>query len=245
MKYIFILLVFLSCNSNRASKEISYDPALDTLIKNTDSSIADLMKLDTLTYQAIVDVEKNTNEIKQLRQDKLELINQLEQKYPNFQAIQSNDVQYKRINELNKLLLQKEFENAQLKKQIRKDSTVKTRIPIGSKLMRLIEQEPILPSNNSIAVTLQGQYADLGISVWIMPYSKKAKKAMHNYDLFCNESKGKFASFKAVQAIYYEGRYIANDFPSGKYIIKVCAYYGDCLVVKKGNDLLEVNLKVQ
>jgi len=51
-------------------------------------------------------------------------------------------------------------------------------------------------------------------------------------------------SLGAVQAKSYKGVYFFNDVPVGKYLIKVCALYGDWVEVKRKDEHQTVAMKV-
>lgn len=246
MKYLILILalaVAVSCNSSsETANSINSDRKLDSLVESTDSNNLKLIAIDTSLTLFAKAYLINRSEVQVLRQEKKDLIQQLEQKYPNYQAIQSDDAQLKRINELNNLLIQKEFENAQLKKKIYYDSLYRSRPSIGNKLRGMIEENYVMPNSKSLVITLDkkikgdGEISDRNISVYIMPYNKKSKKLM-NYDMACDMSK--INSLSAKQANYYEGIYFFNDIPPGKYLIKVCSYCGNYKVVERGEEVFQ------
>ena len=51
-------------------------------------------------------------------------------------------------------------------------------------------------------------------------------------------------SLGAIQAKFYQGVYFFNDVPTGKYLIKVCALYGDWVEVKRKDGYQTVAMKV-
>ena len=75
-----------------------------------------------------------------------------------------------------------------------------------------------------------GDISETGVSVWIMPYNKQSKKLMKEYG---NCQTKDLNLLEAKEANYYNGVYFFNDVSPGKYLIKVCALYGNCVVFKR------------
>ena len=80
-----------------------------------------------------------------------------------------------------------------------------------------------------------------GASVWIMESNRKSKRIMKGY---YNCQVKDLNSLGAVQAKFYKGTYFFNDVPEGKYLIKVCALYGDWVEVKRKDEYQTVAMKV-
>lgn len=51
------------------------------------------------------------------------------------------------------------------------------------------------------------------------------------YDLVCDMIE--LNKFNPRLAMTYEGQYFFNDLPPGKYLIKVCSYYGNYKVIER------------
>lgn len=87
------------------------------------------------------------------------------------------------------------------------------------------------PDDNSIVVSLDGKSKNgelptTDLTIYLIPYKKSVKRLM-NYDSSCNEFSG------GVTAEYYNGVYFFNNVPRGKYIIKICTYFGNYKLIEK------------
>lgn len=76
------------------------------------------------------------------------------------------------------------------------------------------------------------------LSIYLIPDSDGNQKVIRDnkeYELFCNENR--LRKIKGVKmAVYYkkEKNYFFNNVPEGKYLIKICSYYGNYKMVSKG-----------
>jgi len=100
--------------------------------------------------------------------------------------------------------------------------------------------EPEKPNDKSLVISLSGML-EQGASVWIMESNRKSKKIMKGY---YNCQIKDLNLLGAVQAKFYQGVYFFNHVPEGKYLIKVCALYGDWVEVKRKDGYQTVAMKV-
>lgn len=106
------------------------------------------------------------------------------------------------------------------------------------------EQEIETPDENSLIVEINGKSkkgATLpteGLTIYLIPFSKKAKKLMM-YEASCDKS-----IIGNNIAKYYNGLYFFNDIKAGKYLIKICTYYGDYRLVIKESGKYKVEMQV-
>jgi chaperonin cofactor prefoldin len=136
------------------------------------------------------------------------------------------------IAELRKKVYDYENQIAVLKNQLFREPVKVDRVP------NKIEIEK--PNDKSLVISLSGML-EQGASVWIMESNRKSKKIMKGY---YNCQLKDLNSFGAIQAKFYQGVYFFNDVPEGKYLIKVCALYGDWVEVKRKDGYQTVAMKV-
>ena len=110
-----------------------------------------------------------------------------------------------------------------------------------------IEYDQVKPNDKSLVIELDkrikgdGDISDQGISVYIMKYTREVKKKFKEYG---NCALSDINSVEAKQAYYYGGLYFFNDVPPGKYLIKVCALYGNWIVINREKET-EQKIKMQ
>lgn len=98
------------------------------------------------------------------------------------------------------------------------------------------------PDENSIVITLDGRskkgdIPTTGLTIYLIPYRKKAPRELMVYDSSCNE-------LFATAAQYYNGVYFFNNVPNGKYLIKICTYLGNYKLIKKDRGKYNVTMQV-
>ncbi len=233
MKY-FCLLIFIACNSSSynkiAKKESIHSSFVDSISKTLDS-----FSLAVADFKEVSDYAKEAQaRIKQLENKKQTAEIELKE-FPTFSAMrpesyEPSDDKDKRIYELTQKVKEYEREIAKLKNRLFYDS-------IGhiSKSFDIVPNEE-KPNDKSLVITLDkqlkgdGDISEEGVSVWIIPYNKQSKKAFKEYG---NCQTKDLNSLDAKEASYYNGVYFFNDVSPGKYLIKVCALYGNCVVFKR------------
>ncbi len=231
MRYL-ILLLFVACNSEQ-KKEIQIPIASnlfsDSLLTTLDSlrvSIGDFSEVADYAKEAksrIVKLEKERDSLK------------LKKEEPRMFASLYRE---KDESGLMKLLEEKDREIASLKNKLRADSLYHARVDRVQD--RPIEIKPEKPNDNSLVITLTG-VVEQGASVWIMESNRKAKKIMKGY---YNCQVKDLNSLGAKEAKRYKDVYFFNDIPTGKYLIKVCALYGDWVEIKRKDEHQTVAMKV-
>jgi len=231
MRYL-ILLIFVACNSSMETKEV-ITPASNNSLSDSISIALDSLKMSIVDLSELSDFAKDAQaKIKRLESEKRATEREIEV-YP--MAINNDD--YKKddrdriIAELRKKVYDYENQIASLKNQLSREVKV-DRVP--NKI------EPEKPNDKSLVISLSGML-EQGASVWIMESNRKSKKIMKGY---YNCQMKDLNSLGATQAKFYQGVYFFNDVPEGKYLIKVCALYGDWVEVKRKEGYQTVAMKV-
>lgn len=232
MRYL-ILLIFISCNSSMETKEVIVPIAANTTLTDSVSIALDSLKMSIVDLSELSDFAKAAQaKIKRLENEKRVTEHEIEV-YP--MAIQSNDYKSddrdKVIADLRKKVSQYETEIATLKNQLYREQV---------KVSKVKEEEVEQPNDNSLVITLTG-VVEQGASVWIMESNRKAKKIMKGY---YNCQVKDLNSLGAKEAKRYKDVYFFNDIPTGKYLIKVCALYGDWVEIKRKDEHQTVAMKV-
>ncbi len=242
--YIYVLVLLVGCGEyDRKAETIAYTdtsmalPGIDSIRLN--------MKHDVRSLGLYVDrVEAR---IARLEKEKKDLLDQKNDPAVSFYAMEKNSSsEDNRIERLNEKLRQYEKQIFDLRNELtRAKEKNKTNDEYTSYNRNDFDQviEYVVPNEKSLMIRVTGK-TETGISIFIMPYSKKAKRAVMNYDLFCDY--GKMNELGARQANYYDGEYFFNDVPKGKYIVKLCAFYGSFTVVKRDEEGLQtVSIPIQ
>ena len=241
MKYI-CLLILVSCNYSNHDKAIIkkvHSSFIDSVSKVVDSfsmAVADFKEVSDFAKKAqakIKDLESKKKDAEIEIREQPSYSNALRSEY------EPSDDKDRRIYELTQKVREYEREIAKLKNRLFYDS-------VGhiSKNYDIVPNEE-KPNDKSLIVTLDnkmrgdGDISEQGVSVWIMKYNKEAKKAFKGYD---NCSQKDLNSLQAKEANYYRGQYFFNDVEPGKYLIKVCALYGNWMVINKKDYKQEIKM---
>lgn len=239
MRYLFLLTILAACNSEQAKPIVAIESGIvDSLSVLVDTTLMLAKGVDTLLTKAA-----NTYaEIKVLRQEKKELLQQLEKEYPaSFATIRPDDEHLRKINELNGKLIALEFENTRLKRKISQDSAYQSKVDkVPDKPVEYYVEKP---NQNSVILQLDrklkvGEIPIENISVYILPYNKKSKKLMTYENCDMSDMNG------ARQADLYNGQYFFNGIAPGKYLIKICYLYGGYKVIERTDGLQVVAMQV-
>ena len=245
-KYLPILLLFVACNSS--SEKASPITASDKPLTDSISLIVDSLKewtedISSVSNYAIYAQAK----IKQLENRKQIAEVELKSSPVYMDAMQSNrdyeptDDKDKRIYELTQKVREYEREIAKLKNRLFYDSM--------NHVSQNYDQVPneIKPDDKSLVITLNkklrgdGDISEQGVSVWIMKYTKKAKKQFKGYE---NCQLKDLNLLDAKEASYYKGQYFFNDIEPGEYLVKVCALYGNWMVINKKDYKQEIEILI-
>jgi hypothetical protein len=237
--YLPILLLFVACNSgNEKATSITVNKtSTDSISLIVDSLREWTQDLSSVSSYAIYAQAK----IKQLEKDK----NKVEEQVRNpvyLDALQylPADQKDEELRKMTEKLLAYEREIARLKRRIYSDSVSRLS---KSESYDIVPEEK--PNDKSLVITLNkrirgdGDISENGVSVWIMKYTKKAKKAFKGYD---NCQAKDLNSLQAKEANYYRGQYFFNDIEPGEYLIKVCALYGNWMVINKKDYKQEIEI---
>src|SRR5688572_17445172 len=238
-KYLPILLLW-ACNSS--SEKVSPIIVSDQPINDSLSLIVDSLKEWTENISDISSYAINAQaRIKELENEKNEV--EVQRTSPVYlDALQYMPPEKKddEIRKLTEKILSYEREIARLKRRIASDSLAKLS---KSDFYDIVPEEK--PNEKSLVITLNkkirgdGEISETGVSVWIMKYSKKAKKTFKGYD---NCQQKDLNLLDAKEASYYRGQYFFNDIEPGEYLIKVCALYGNWMVINKKDYKQEIEI---
>jgi hypothetical protein len=239
------LLFLIACNSEM-QKETASKINPNAGIQDSLNVALDSLKTDLTSLIAVADYAKDAqSKIKRLEAERDNFIlTKGERKTVYDTSVSVNALQYAPVDNyyLNKLR-EYEREISRLKKKIYTDSVYYART--DKVVPNVIEYEPLKPNDKSLIINLDkkikgdGEIAETGVSVYIFPYDKKAKK-LKKYEIFCNPKDVQ----DAKQADYYKGQYFFNDVKPGKYLIKVCAYYGNYVVIKREDRLQTIQIQM-
>jgi len=234
MRYL-ILLIFVACNSSMERKEISV-PIANNTITDSISLVLDSLKTGLDDLKDVSDYAKEAQaKIARLEKEKKVTEHQIEV-YP--MAMQSQDYKSddrdKVIAELRKKVYDYENQIAALKNELFRTQVKVDRVP---------NKEVEKPNDSSLVIALDG--TEKGASVWIIPYNRKTKKEIERtLKGYYNCQLKDLNSVDARQAKFYNGLYFFNDVEKGKYLIKVCALYGDYMVFKREEKYQLVAMKI-
>ena len=230
-KYLPILLLW-ACNSASEKANpiiVSSQPLTDSISLIVDSLKEWSENISDISSYAIQAQAK----IKRLESEKKATEHQIEV-YPMALSSENyvSDDRDRIIAELRKKVYDYENQIAALKSELYRTEVKTDKVP------NKIEVEK--PNDKSLIITLSGTL-EQGASVWIMESNRKSKKIMKGY---YNCQLKDLNSLGAIQAKSYKGVYFFNDVPVGKYLIKVCALYGDWVEVKRKDEHQTVAMKV-
>ena len=232
MRYL-ILLIFVACNSSMETKEVVM-ASPNTSLADSVSIALDTLQMGIADLKELSDFAKNAQaKIKRLESEKKATEHQIEV-YPMALSSENyvSDDRDRIIAELRKKVYDYENQIAALKSELYRTEVKTDKVP------NKIEVEK--PNDKSLVITLSGAL-EQGASVWIMESNRKSKKIMKGY---YNCQLKDLNSLGAIQAKQYKGTYFFNDVPVGKYLIKVCALYGDWVEVKRKDEHQTVAMKV-
>lgn len=232
MRYL-IPLIFVACNSGSVNKKVVIAPPENT-ITDSISLVLDSLKNGLEDLKDVSDYAKAA-QVKIARLEKLEREKQKTEKEIEVYPTSINSLDYQKddrdkvIAELKKKVYEYEREIATLKNQLFREQV---KVPAKEEIEK--------PDDKSLVITLMGAL-EKGASVWIMESNRKSKKIMKGY---YNCQTKDLNSLGAKEAKRYKDVYFFNDVPTGKYLIKVCALYGDWVEVKRKDGYQTVAMQV-
>lgn len=237
MKMLIIILFLLaSCNQYKRTvspTNIDTDSISVGTMKLSDSlsaSINDVYSLKPIVAQTI-------SKIKYYESQKYQYQKQIDNVYPLALIRPGNDSYL--LDSLRTKLSEANNEIVRLKGELNYMAKARNIKP------RVIEYErPAIevPGDNSVVVSLDG-YSRKGeisipdnLTIYLIPYEKKLKRLL-NYDSSCEQLNGQVAK-------YYNGLYFFNDVEPGRYIIKICTYFGNYKLIDKQAGKLSLTMQV-
>ena len=235
--YLIMPLFLAACNhGNMAQLEVRGDTtSVDSLSLVVDSTNSDFKDLYAEFSETVDQVTAKINNLTKARDAASQRIIDRQPASVDALMYQSDDGE---VYALRQKVREYENEIGRLKYRLYRDSV--TLAQAGKKNTQYdIVPEIEKPNDKSLVITLEGTEA--GASVWIMESNRKSKRIMKGY---YNCQIKDLNSLGAVQAKFYQGVYFFNDVPTGKYLIKVCALYGDWVEVKRKDEYQTVAMKV-
>ena len=243
-KYLPTLLVFVACNSSSEKASpvaVNNKPLTDSISLIVDSLKEWTEDISSVSNYAI----KAQARIKQLEERKSIVESQVQNEPVYLAMMRSEDYKPtddkdKEIYRLTQKIKDYEREISKLKNRLFYDSMERVgRIEYD----RVPNEEK--PNDKSLVITLNkklrgdGDISETGVSVWIMKYTKKAKKLFKGYES-CQQKD--LNLLDAKEANYYRGQYFFNDIEPGEYLVKVCALYGNWMVINKRDYKQEIEI---
>lgn len=265
MKLKLILLLSIigiySCNNKEQE-----DKKTELLFAKSDSMIAKIQKsgdrLDSITSLTVVETTGKIKYLTDIREDYSKKINVLESENKYFgKSIQNKD---KQINELKKIVSISDATIRDLKVYLKKlndkvsEDSLKI-ISIQNKFERVkkdyelkkidINEETISgPDNLLLNLIVDSKRSTIkspkNLNIYLLPANDmKAIKEFIGYEINCNESAmEKIPNYKVAK--YYKGIYFFKNVPPGKYLIKVCYYYGNYKIFTKVSGQQTLTLEI-
>ncbi len=241
MKYI-ILLIFISCNSSSYKKIVNKENVRSSFVDSISKTL-DSFKLAVEDFKEVSDYAKEAQARIRVLESKKKAVEAQIGEQPTFMAMRAEDYKPsddkdKEINRLRQQVRDYEREIAKLKNRLFYDSMNHV-----SKNYDIVPENK--PDEKSLIITLDkklkgdGDISETGVSVYIMKYTKDAKKLMKEYG---NCQTKDLNLLQAKEANYYNGQYFFNDISPGKYLIKVCALFGNWMVINKTDYKQEIKM---
>lgn len=231
MKMIPILLIILwSCNSESARPiRIEEDGiSFDSLMALSDSTNEELRETKASLKTTI-------SQISALGKKKSEVEEQIKSAPVYRDALAYYPEESSELADLKNKLREYEQEISRLKYRLYRDSLALAKY-MKKEVPQEVESGVPSPDEKSLIITLDrkmrgdGEISEQGVTVYLIKYTKKVKKLMH-YEVGCKLND--LNSFESTEATYYKGQYFFNGVAPGKYLVKVCAYYGNYMVINK------------
>ena len=271
MKLKLILILSIALYSCRGNQE---DKSTDLLFAKSDSMTAKIQesgdRLDSITNVAVLETtdkikyltgvrEKYSKEIIILQSENKDYGQSLELKNRQIaelkRAVNISDITIRDLKLYLKKLNNRVFEDSLKLITIQnKFEKVKKEYELKKKEYELKNNDPSNdetiggPDNlllNFVVDSKRGTIKTPGnLNIYLLPANDiKLVKNFMSYDINCNEyAMMKVKNYKVAKL--YKGIYFFKNVPPGKYLIKVCYYYGNYKLVTKVNGQQTVTLEV-
>lgn len=242
---ILTVIIIVSCNQNTetaAPVQIEAHGIIDSIMAFSDS----IKTLDTIAAKTIAQVQLK---IASLNQEKKELEERYNNRLNEVQTLVSIDTTYynQEIVSIRKKLNEANNEIARLKGELasyKKPSEIKTGVVETSQQIDIVK----IPDENSIMISIDGGSkkgeieVPSNLEVFLIPYDKKKTKKFEKYEPYCDENLREFTGSRLAD--YYKGIYYFNDVQPGKYLIKICTYYGNYKLIDKSHGKYYTSMKL-
>jgi hypothetical protein len=219
-----------------------------------------LDSISKLTVQVTIDKIQNLTKQQDEDKSKLDSLRNIEKN--NKELLHSR---FNEINELTKKLNLSDFELSKLKNQlndlnskIKKDSILINKLRNTKKDTVLFVPKPISPVNivdtpddNSVILKIDGRSKKYGntsipenLKIYLIPIQgNKRIKELMVYEIGCNENKiNKFSNCKTAK--FNNGTYFFKNVSPGKYLIRICYYYGEFKLITRVNGQQTVSMSL-
>ena len=233
--FLFILLV--SCNAKYETAETIEVPILDSSLIDSLASFNERLK----AIDSSGNIEYAISEIKKLNREKKQLETQLNNEVRIITVAKKDTSKDRLIAELRTKLSKYETEITRLQKQVpEKERTFVDQVPN--------QIEPEKPNEKSLVIELDrrirdgGMIPDESVDIYLIPYDRKRVKKLMVYEISCDLYQ--INSLNGRQAQYYNGQHFFNDVAPGKYLVKICYYYGGYSVIEKKDQYQKIEMKV-
>ena len=227
--YIISMIIFCSCNSsNETASPIFVDNSnRDSISKVTDDQINQIDSIGLIIDQKVNEVKRYQNIKHDYEQQVSAFVYQPERDNREVDELR------RRLNEANNEILRLNNEIAGL----RNKGSSEVYATASTKKPEYVEDKVPEPDDNSIIIELDttGIVMPSYLKIYLIPYEKKVKKYMV-YETSCNVT--------GYEATKYNGLYFFNSVEPGKYLIKICTYYGNYKLVRKDEGKMIVKMQV-
>lgn len=225
MKYILPIfcIIYAGCSNNYETASpviVETDTISKATLELGDSLSASIHALDSLKPV----VEQTVQQLKDYKEI------EVSKDYNKPKIVYKPVTDSSAIYSLQSKLTAANNEISKLKGDIASIQSKRNASPVKDTYSSWVQSAIVVPDENSIIVNVDGRSkrGDIptdNLTVYLIPYSKRNKRLM-NYDSACNE-------LYAEAANYYNGVYFFNNVKPGKYIIKICTYFGNYKLINK------------
>lgn len=257
---IFLSTLLISCYSESKKKDRT-----DDLLAKSDSLAARLQesgdKLDSITTLTVEQATRKINylnnakdtyrkKIEDIRSSSDDLIKDKDKQIANLQsAINNADKTITELKEqiktLNSKIYQDSLSNSKTKSKLDNANTELEKIKKGKK-DKDVDDENIIGGPNNLLLNLveTKRVKSENLNIYLIPYSNsKEVKDLMNYEISCNEYNiRKIKGYKVAKIS--RGIYFFKNVDPGKYLLKICTYYGNYQVINKVNGQQTITLMI-
>ena len=248
MRYLLISVILIGCGSKQINKiELpnNNQPKIDSFAMLTDELNSRVQSVDSIIDISVFNARESKQAYLSLKQENALLRDRLnsEATYKDGKKIWLSGYASSSDNELYALKQENKYLKAELgmyQRQSYRDSLYRS--SLAATTIKIPEKKTVKPNEDALIIDFdKGSLTLDGVSVYLIPYSKNVKGLME-YEIYCDMAE--VNRLKGKQADYYNGEFFFNDVKPGKYLIKVCCYYGNYKVINRvsGSQVIEMQL---